>query len=339
MNNLGTKTLESDRLILRKFELKDVESVYNGYINQSEFLYYAHKENKSLDEIKDYIENKIERYKNDDYYDWVIILKENNEVIGSINLNVDMHNDSVQFNYAIDNRYIFKGYMTEALEEVKKFSIYELKVNRFQGGCAVENTASKRVMEKCGMKCEGVLRSYIQLEDGYHDMYMFSIISGDINKNLNRALKIYNIKDRKEFIEEVAILTEIEWGNAIEDPNEFDRKVNLKIEKIMSNIDAQDYCKLILLDEDKLVGFISIFPHDSDERSDLSPWYATMYVKDKYRGNGYSKILNDAILKEAKSRGIKKLYLKTDLENYYEKFGAIYMETLESGEKIYYFDI
>ena len=59
MNNLGTKTLESDRLILRKFELKDVESVYNGYINQSEFLYYAHKETKSLDEIKDYIENKI----------------------------------------------------------------------------------------------------------------------------------------------------------------------------------------------------------------------------------------------------------------------------------------
>jgi GNAT superfamily N-acetyltransferase len=103
----------------------------------------------------------------------------------------------------------------------------------------------------------------------------------------------------------------------------------------MSNIDAQDYCKLILLDEDKLVGFISIFPHDSDERSDLSPWYATMYVKKEYRNRGYSKILNDAILLEAKNRGFKTVYLKTQLENYYEKFGATFIKELKTKESLY----
>ena len=64
-----------------------------------------------------------------------------------------------------------------------------------------------------------------------------------------------------------------------------------------------------------------------------------MFVKKEYRGKGYSKILNDAILKEAKARGFKKLYLKTTLNNYYEKFGAKYLETLTNNEKIYYFDI
>ena len=64
-----------------------------------------------------------------------------------------------------------------------------------------------------------------------------------------------------------------------------------------------------------------------------------MYVKDLYRGKGYSKILNEAILKEAKNRGYEKVYLKTELENYYEKFGAKYIETLKSGEKLYYFEV
>ena len=55
-------------------------------------------------------------------------------------------------------------------------------------------------------------------------------------------------------------------------------------------------------------------------------------------GNGYSKLLNEAILKMAKEKGIEKLYLKTTLNNYYEKFGAKFLE--EHGEeKILYFDL
>ncbi len=64
-----------------------------------------------------------------------------------------------------------------------------------------------------------------------------------------------------------------------------------------------------------------------------------MYVKEKYRNNGYSKILNDAILKETKNRKFKLLYLKTDLENYYEKFGAIFIKKLKSGESLYKFEL
>ena len=46
---------------------------------------------------------------------------------------------------------------------------------KWYGGCAVENTASKRVMEKCGMNFEGTLKKYLKLKDGYHDMHMFSL--------------------------------------------------------------------------------------------------------------------------------------------------------------------
>lgn len=152
-------------------------------------------------------------------------------------------------------------------------------------------------------------------------------------------LKIYNIKDKLEYIKEIAILTQEEWGEKGLSTDEFDNKVNKKIEKIKSNLDNKLYCKLILLDDDKLVGFISMFPYDGEERKELTPWYATMYVKKEYRKNGYSKILNDAILKEAKNRGFSKIYLKSELKNYYEKFGAKYIDTLNNGEKLFYIEL
>ena len=152
-------------------------------------------------------------------------------------------------------------------------------------------------------------------------------------------LKIYNLKDKLQYIDEVAFLTQKEWGQKDLSEKEIELKVKNKILKIKSNFSNPNYCKLILLDNDILIGFISIFPTDGDERTDLSPWYATMYVKEKYRGKGYSKILNDAILAEARKRSISKLYLKTDLENYYEKFGAKFLEVLSTGEKLYYIDI
>ena len=97
-------------------------------------------------------------------------------------------------------------------------------------------------------------------------------------------LKIYNIKEKQEFLREVAILTQKEWGSKTNSKEEFETKINKKIHKIITNFDNPLYCKLILLDNDTLIGFISIFPTDGDERKDLSPWYATMYVKEEYRG-------------------------------------------------------
>lgn len=152
-------------------------------------------------------------------------------------------------------------------------------------------------------------------------------------------LQIYNLKDKTKYLKEVAILEHNEWGSKTNSDTEYENKINRKIEEINSSFENPLFCKLILLDDNKLVGFISIFPTDGKERMDLSPWYATMYVKKEYRGHGYSKILNNAILCEAKKRKIKRLYLKTKLENYYEKFGAKYMDKLSNGEKLYYFDL
>ena len=150
-------------------------------------------------------------------------------------------------------------------------------------------------------------------------------------------LEVFNIKDKLEYLDEVANLEYLEWASK---PNENSKqRIENKINKIINNLDKNNFCKLILLKDDKLIGFISLFDTDGDEKKELTPWYATMYVKKEYRKKGYSRILNDAILKEAKNRGFTTIYLKTDLKNYYEKFGAIFIKKLKTGETLYKFEL
>ena len=124
-------------------------------------------------------------------------------------------------------------------------------------------------------------------------------------------MEIISIKDNYNYLYEYIKLCKLEWGTKIESD-----RLDSYIKERMNNLD-NIISVLGLIDDNVLIGFISLLRIDGDERNDLSPWYATMYVKKEYRGKGYSKILNDSILKEAKNKGYNKVYLKTSLINYY----------------------
>ena len=151
-------------------------------------------------------------------------------------------------------------------------------------------------------------------------------------------MEIINIKNNMNYLREYFSLCSLEWGSP-KTKDQLDLYVDEKINKVLSN----NYDKLIsvlgLINNNELIGFISLFKYDGDKRTDLTPWYATMYVKDEYRGKGYSKLLNDAILNKAKNLGYDKVYLKSNLINYYEKFGAKYIEKLNNGENLYFINI
>ena len=144
-------------------------------------------------------------------------------------------------------------------------------------------------------------------------------------------MEIINIKNNDNYLNEYIKLCNLEWGSKKDNIEEY---IIEKKEKILT------WDKVIsvlgLIDENNLVGFISLFKYDGDYHKNLTPWYATMYVKENYRGKGYSKELNKALLNEAKKLGYTKVYLKTELENYYEKFGAIFQENINNKEKLYY---
>ncbi|MBR2786819.1 MAG: GNAT family N-acetyltransferase [Clostridia bacterium] len=149
-------------------------------------------------------------------------------------------------------------------------------------------------------------------------------------------MKIVNIKKNSKFLSEYIELCSYEWGSQ-KSKLEMQQYVEKKRKSIF--IGDKVISILGLVDNNNLIGFISLFKYDGEDRKDLTPWYATMYVKEKHRNRGYSKLLNDAILKEAVKLGYKKVYLKTELNNYYEKFGAKYAGKLNESEKLYYFEL
>ena len=151
-------------------------------------------------------------------------------------------------------------------------------------------------------------------------------------------MKIINIKNNKKYLKDYFILCSLEWSSK-KTKEQLEISADEKVDKVLSN----NYDKLIsvlgLIENNELIGFISLFKYDGNKRNDLTPWYATMYVKKEHRKKGYSKLLNNAILEEAKELGYSKVYLKTDLINYYEKFGAKFKEKLDDKENLYYIEL
>jgi len=149
-------------------------------------------------------------------------------------------------------------------------------------------------------------------------------------------MEFRDLKTNDKYLKEYIRLCSLEWGSK-KTKEEMNNYIDEKLEKIKT---SDKVIKVIgLFDKDNLIGFISLFKYDGEERNDLTPWYATMYVKKEYRGNNYSKLLNDEILKEAKKLNYDKVYLKSSLVNYYEKFGAQYIEDLNDNEKLYYINL
>ena len=169
MVNIGTIPLETERLILRRFSIDDGLEIFEGYRNQYEFLYYANKNALSIEETIDEISEILKKYSQNDYYNWVITLKNSNKIIGSINLKYNEKFEGMIFSYAIDNRFTNNGYMTEALNSIKSFCFNNLQVNQIIGGCIESNLPSRRVMEKCGLEYKYSIENFIYLTDGYHN--------------------------------------------------------------------------------------------------------------------------------------------------------------------------
>lgn len=147
-------------------------------------------------------------------------------------------------------------------------------------------------------------------------------------------MKIINITNNTKYLKEYIALCYLEWSEKEKKLTEY---IDYKLRKL--KIENNIILILGLVDHNKLVGFISLLKKDEDCEVKLTPWYATMYVKKEYRGRGYSRILNDALLEKSKRLGYTKVYLKSNLINYYEKFGAIYIKKLENGESLYYIDL
>ena len=181
MKHIGTQTIETNRLILRRFQDSDAQSMYNNWASDDDVTKYLMWQSyKSVDDAKERINFLKENYVKDNFYDWVIVLKEIGEPIGSIGV-VDMkeHINAVHVGYCIGKKWWHQGITSEAMSAVIDFFFDKVGVNRIESRHDPRNVNSGRVMQKCGMKYEGTMRCADINNQGICDCSNYAILRSD----------------------------------------------------------------------------------------------------------------------------------------------------------------
>ena len=163
MINVGTRTIETERLILRKLEISDLEQVYNNWCSDPKVSKYVTWDmHENIEQTKEYIKFKLGLYEKDYRFDWVVVIKETNEVIGEIDaVKQSLNYNLVELGYCYGSKYWNNGYATEALSAVIKY-LKEVALVEKVTACHIStNPASGRVMQKAGMNYDATLKEYV----------------------------------------------------------------------------------------------------------------------------------------------------------------------------------
>lgn len=81
--------------------------------------------------------------------------------------------------YWIGEKYAGQGYMVDALDLLADYAFDTMRLHRIEAACIPGNTRSVRVLEKAGFTREGLLRSYLKINGGWQDHYLYALIAGD----------------------------------------------------------------------------------------------------------------------------------------------------------------
>ena len=182
MKHCGTRQLETDRLILRRFVNEDAAAMYKNWASDDAVTKFLMWPTHSSEEISQGVtKDWVNSYSNEKYYQWAIVLKENgDEPIGSISV-VDMKENisAVHIGYCIGRTWWNKGITSEALKAVMAFLFDVVDVNRIEARHDPRNPNSGKVMQKCGMKYEGTLHSADWNNQGICDACYYALLKSE----------------------------------------------------------------------------------------------------------------------------------------------------------------
>lgn len=157
--------LETDRLILRRYEEADIDMQYK-IITDNRLSKYIKFPNLTKEEELEYIKDCIKNADDSKYEKWVITLKDNNIPIGNISVNeINKKNNYCTVGYVIMYEYWGKGYASEALKIVSDY-LLDSGYYLVECSCNELNKQSSRVMEKAGFKKDGYIASRRLNKDG-----------------------------------------------------------------------------------------------------------------------------------------------------------------------------
>ena len=169
------------RLVLREFVEEDWIDML-AYQQKQDYLRYYEWHERRAGDVRDLValflkyQQDVPRYK----FQFAVTSKAAGSLIGSCGIRkASPKGHEAEIGFEINPDYWGRGYATEAAETIVTFGFSELGLHRIWAWCIAENSGSRRLLEKLGMRQEARLRDKEYFKNRWWDVLYFAILEDE----------------------------------------------------------------------------------------------------------------------------------------------------------------
>lgn len=171
--------LETKRLVMRELTKDDADTVFAWQSDPRWLVYYEWSERKR-DEFDELYARMVGFQHETPRTKFQLGIELDGHLIGDAGIRMNSPEaNQADIGYEITPEHWGNGYATEAVRVLVEFGIDELKLHRIWSWCIADNTASSRIMEKLGMRREGVLRDKHYFKGRYWDEFVYGMLASE----------------------------------------------------------------------------------------------------------------------------------------------------------------
>jgi RimJ/RimL family protein N-acetyltransferase len=175
-------SFDTDRLTIRLIKESDLESIHQLHSIAEVDKFNTQGIPKDIDETKQIMDRWFSGFKKEPVQSltFAILNKADQRFVGIIGILIGKPRyESAELWYKLHPDHWGNGFATEALKRMIAFLFEEKACHRLEAGCAVDNLASVKVLEKSGMIREGRKRKLLPLKSGWSDIYEYGLLEED----------------------------------------------------------------------------------------------------------------------------------------------------------------
>lgn len=144
--------IETERLLLRRFSLADVDEIHAIYCKYDVMQYAGGIRTRG--QVENYIEKMLKSWEKNQFGMWAIAWKNEDIIIGDAGLCFLEKTSEIEVGYVLDKPYWNLGVATEVTKASLRYGFEVLNLDKIVAVANPKNFASRRVMEKVGMTYE-----------------------------------------------------------------------------------------------------------------------------------------------------------------------------------------
>jgi RimJ/RimL family protein N-acetyltransferase len=149
---MNIPTLTTPRLILRPWTLQDVNALFTLLQEDNLLRYFPRPTPPPIEKVEKYITHHLRHWEERGYGHWAVVTRAEHKLIGWNGLEFLPETSETEVAYLLSKSFWGQGLATEAAQAALRFGFEKCWLKKIIGLVHPENIASRRVLEKCGLR-------------------------------------------------------------------------------------------------------------------------------------------------------------------------------------------